>query len=84
MNEARGIKEGRILVVVWTADGEELTREYYSSIGALFRMRTPEQVGASRNTVTCMLSRNNGHHETKRCAMFYAPLYRTDRGPKVK
>ena len=47
-------------------------------------MRTPEQVGASRNTVTCMLSRNNGHYETKRCAMFYAPLYRTNRGPKVK
>ena len=72
------VRQGRIIVLVW----DNGSREYYSSISAIFAKNQKEDVGAARNTVKCMMSRKGGVYVTKKCVIKYEPLWIAERGPR--
>ena len=78
MNRTTGVKEAHIIELVWK---EESRKEYYSSISALYAKNGEDQIGATRNTVRCNLSRKGGH-ENGKVKIEYVPIFVAVRGKK--
>ncbi len=73
-----GIKEGRVLRVTINGD-----TELYSSLSALFARRTPDELGATYETVKAYLHRRGGVAELKRCKVEYVTMWVAVRGKRI-